>query len=372
MVEIDEDWEEWSPEKGSFLNHAVAGSLAGVAEHTFMYPVDTIKTHLQCRRCGVAQEGGAFDAARQLVKEGGTFRLWRGVSTMFTACIPAHAAYFSIFEAAKSAMGGDKKELNEGAIAAAGAMSTFAHDFITTPLDLVKQRLQLGHHGNLMSCMGDVIREEGVRSLYRSLPVTLLMNLPYGMVMVSTNESLKRVLNPSNEQNLGAFLLAGLGSGAVAGFVTNPLDVVKTRLQTAGMIPEPGAGSINSSYIPPQMSKPCMNTGSVVMGPGSGAIPFTPTPTAAAAAAGGSSSSSAAAATSAAGAAGPAVAVARVQGLGQGGLVSTVKTIMAEDGLRGFFRGVGARVSLQAPSVAISWATYETVKRMIGNGAEGQ
>lgn len=40
---IDEDWEEWSPEKGSFLHHMMAGSAAGVAEHVSIFPIDTIK-----------------------------------------------------------------------------------------------------------------------------------------------------------------------------------------------------------------------------------------------------------------------------------------------------------------------------------------
>lgn len=41
--DFDEDWEEWTPEKGSFLNHMVAGSAAGVAEHVSIFPIDTIK-----------------------------------------------------------------------------------------------------------------------------------------------------------------------------------------------------------------------------------------------------------------------------------------------------------------------------------------
>lgn len=42
-IEIDEDWEEWDPSKGSFVVHMFAGSCAGLAEHIGMFPVDTIK-----------------------------------------------------------------------------------------------------------------------------------------------------------------------------------------------------------------------------------------------------------------------------------------------------------------------------------------
>merc|ERR1719468_1042670 len=95
---IDEDWEEWSPEKGSLLKHMVAGSTAGMVEHVSIFPIDTIKTHMQCQRCshGVdMRPSTALQTARNLMQKDGFFRLWRGVSTMMTGSIPAHAAYFS-------------------------------------------------------------------------------------------------------------------------------------------------------------------------------------------------------------------------------------------------------------------------------------
>lgn len=43
MDQIDEDWEEWNPGKGSFVQHMIAGSIAGAVEHAAMYPLDTYK-----------------------------------------------------------------------------------------------------------------------------------------------------------------------------------------------------------------------------------------------------------------------------------------------------------------------------------------
>ena len=45
---MDEDWEEWTPEKGSFVNHMLAGSAAGVAEHVSIFPIDTVKVRVCC------------------------------------------------------------------------------------------------------------------------------------------------------------------------------------------------------------------------------------------------------------------------------------------------------------------------------------
>lgn len=70
------------------------------------------------------------------------------------------------------------------------------------------------------------------QAFYRSFSTTLFMNIPYGCVMVAANESLKSAMRPSGNYDTQTFLLAGSGAGAIAAVATNPLDVVKTRLQT--------------------------------------------------------------------------------------------------------------------------------------------
>ena len=94
---------------------------------------------MQCQKCN-SQVGSGFETARQLVKTQGVFRLWRGVGTMFSACIPAHAAYFSVFEASKVAFDADGNGHNPAGAAASGIVSTLFHDSIMTPVDVVKQR----------------------------------------------------------------------------------------------------------------------------------------------------------------------------------------------------------------------------------------
>lgn len=42
VEEDDLDWEEWDG-RGSFLQHCIAGSAAGVSEHVLMFPLDTYK-----------------------------------------------------------------------------------------------------------------------------------------------------------------------------------------------------------------------------------------------------------------------------------------------------------------------------------------
>ncbi|CAI5734018.1 unnamed protein product [Hyaloperonospora brassicae] len=335
MAALDEDWEEWTPEKGSFVHHMVAGSAAGVAEHVSIFPIDTVKTHMQCQRCTAIGQPlvlTATQTARQLVAEEGPLRLFRGVSTMLGASLPAHAVYFSVFEAAKKALNADTNTLTPMASGLAGVVATVCHDSIMTPMDVVKQRLQLGYYRGVADCFQTVMKHEGLRALYISFPTTLLMNLPYSMIMVSANETFKKILNPSGEMNVSAYIASGAAAGALAGGLTNPLDVAKTRLQTQSMMATEEASCPSRAHCAQLQTRSVSIT---------------------------APSSCSASSRSGTHQAGP---VLRRQ---YGGLVDTLLQIRAQEGFAGFFRGVYPRLLVHAPSVAVSWTTFEVLKKTL-------
>eukprot|EP00656_Telonema_subtile_P000205 TRINITY_DN10103_c0_g1_i1.p1 TRINITY_DN10103_c0_g1~~TRINITY_DN10103_c0_g1_i1.p1 ORF type:complete len:296 (-),score=63.02 TRINITY_DN10103_c0_g1_i1:219-1106(-) len=286
-IEIDEDWEEWD---GSFpfVHHMVAGSCAGLMEHFALFPVDTIKTHLQAH----SSSGSAAKLRiKELFRERGFVGLWRGCSTMFVGCIPAHAAYFSVYEKVKTMTGADQPGHHPIGAALAGSTASVAHDSILTPMDVCKQRMQLGQHTSVSQCIRHVYRTEGAGAFLRSLPTTVAMNIPYAASLVASNEALKTILSTDDSApGLGVFLLSGAGAGAVAAIFTNPMDVVKTRLQIGP--------SLDHKFGTP-------------------------------------------------------------------GFKWVVKQIVREEGKRGFMKGVGPRVALHTPAAAISWTTYEFVKKLI-------
>ena len=153
--DLELDWEEWDPSRLSFKEHMLAGSFAGLAEHVSIFPMDTLKTNMQCDRCENRSTSHPFKTvkcAKLIVKKSGLLRLWRGVGAMFAGCIPAHACYFSLFEAMKKGLGADKEGHYPFRAALCGASATFVHDFMMTPFDVVKQRMQLGYHKNLLDC----------------------------------------------------------------------------------------------------------------------------------------------------------------------------------------------------------------------------
>ena len=46
-------------------------------------------------------------------------------------------------------------------------------------------------------------------------------------------------------------------------------------------------------------------------------------------------------------------------------VTSTMKTMFHEEGFMGFTKGLLPRIMGQAPSTAVSWATYDTIKNFL-------
>ncbi|XP_057961691.1 nicotinamide adenine dinucleotide transporter 1, chloroplastic [Malania oleifera] len=132
-----------------------------------------------------------------------------------------------------------------GAGAAAGAI---AATFVC-PLDVIKTRLQvhglpeMAHSGPrgsvIITTLQNIVRTEGLKGLYRGLSPTIVALLPNWAVYFTVYEKLKCLLqthvDTSNQLTIGANMIAASGAGAATSIATNPLWVVKTRLQTQGM-----------------------------------------------------------------------------------------------------------------------------------------
>lgn len=228
---------EWAPRSA----HLMAGALAGIAEHTLTYPLDMVKTRLQLlssatSATGAASYTGLLNALHRIafVETAGPRQFWRGVQSVILGAGPAHAVYFAAYEASKQAMGPADSSLVH---AASGAVATILADALMTPFDVAKQRLQLPGpaYAGLVDCFRRVLAREGLRAFYVSYPTTLLLNIPFHGIQFPVYEfASKHLRRDPNGYRPVEHVMAGGLAGAVAAFLTTPLDVLKTTLQTKG------------------------------------------------------------------------------------------------------------------------------------------
>jgi solute carrier family 25 aspartate/glutamate transporter 12/13 len=114
------------------------------------------------------------------------------------------------------------------------------------PIDLVKTRMQnqrTGSYGELMyrnsiDCFKKVLRHEGVSGLYRGLIPQLMGVAPEKAIKLTMNDLARDKLKQANGGHLPlwAECVAGGCGGASQVMFTNPLEIVKIRLQVAGEI----------------------------------------------------------------------------------------------------------------------------------------
>lgn len=69
-----------------------------------------------------------------------------------------------------------------------------------------------------------------------TVDVQLLMNVPFTAVHFSAYETAKKLMAAEDDEGLAVQLLAGGAAGGLSAAITNPLDVVKTRIQTDGTL----------------------------------------------------------------------------------------------------------------------------------------
>ena len=220
-----------------FWQFMIAGSIAGSIEHMAMFPVDTVKTHMQALGSCPIKSVSVRHALQSILKSEGPSALYRGIGAMGLGAGPAHAVYFSFYEVCKKYLSHGNPN-NSAAHAISGVCATVASDAVFTPMDMVKQRLQLSNSGykGVWDCVRRVLSEEGVGAFYASYRTTVLMNAPFTAVHFATYEAAKRGLmeispESADDGRLVVHATAGAAAGALAAIFTTPLDVVKTQLQ---------------------------------------------------------------------------------------------------------------------------------------------
>eukprot|EP01041_Mallomonas_annulata_P010799 gene10799-22544_t len=209
------------------LRSAAAGSLAGglrALSRGLTFPFDSMKTFEQAKMNGGKQRTiGEY---------------FRGVIPTVATAVPANALFFMTYDYLMAiapciaphttALGLLEQRLLVSAIA------TIPQNAIKIPAELIKQRAQVQSESDFQLLFNQITAKRGLIGLYLGGGAQLLREIPYNSLQMASFAALQEY-SVSYKIPLDPPLIAavlGLLAAAFAALLTQPADVVKTRIMT--------------------------------------------------------------------------------------------------------------------------------------------
>lgn len=267
---------------------ALSGTLARLPTH----PLDTLKARLQTLRAGSMAAGArppsALELLRTIARTEGLRGLYRGLGVTLTLGPFASVLYFTGYEvrgqpaapcpapsragflrphsrchllrllALASAPQGSRDALKRALPGAPAALSHLSAGLIAealscvlfVPVDVIKERMQVQggrpagagttYYTGTVHAITSIYRGEGLAGVYRGYWATVGSFGPFSALYFAFYEAAKAAYlghagpeapRGAAQMPFWASLLSGASAGAAASVLTNPLDLVKLRLQ---------------------------------------------------------------------------------------------------------------------------------------------
>ncbi|ODV77744.1 putative mitochondrial carrier [Suhomyces tanzawaensis NRRL Y-17324] len=234
------------------FNCMIAGGLGGMVGDTLMHSLDTVKTRQQGFPNKV-QYKRMIPAYLTIFKQEGFFRgLYSGYTPAILGSFPSTAAFFATYEWTKRRMINDYGINETLSYFVAGVLGDLASSVFYVPSEVLKTRLQLqGRHNNphtkgsgynykgLTDAVIRIGKQEGPKTFVFGYKETLFRDLPFSALQFAFYEKFRQLAiysHGSSDLPVSWELLTGAAAGGLAGTLTTPLDVIKTRIQTATTI----------------------------------------------------------------------------------------------------------------------------------------
>lgn len=243
----------------------IAGGLGGTTGDLLMHSLDTVKTRQQGDPHIPPKYTSMSTSYATILRQEGIRRgLYGGWVPALLGSFPGTVIFFGTYEYSKRHMidfgitpqfayltSGKLLENNNSLLNFSnrnlGFLADFAASFVYVPSEVLKTRLQLqGRYNNPFFQSGynykstahaarTIVRQEGFSALFYGYKATIFRDLPFSALQFTFYEQAQtwaRQWKQSREIGLPLELLTGAAAGGLAGVITCPLDVVKTRIQT--------------------------------------------------------------------------------------------------------------------------------------------
>ncbi|XP_067293598.1 solute carrier family 25 member 44b [Pseudorasbora parva] len=243
------EWEDLDKRKfysfGVFITMAIRATV---------YPATLIRTRLQVQK-GKSLYTGTYDAFCKILKAEGLRGLYRGFMVN-TFTLISGQAYITTYELVRKYVSIYSKDNTLKSLVAGGSASLVAQS-ITVPIDVISQQLMMqgqGEHltrfkikperakhsvffGQTRDIIGQIFAADGIRGFYRGYVASLLTYIPNSAVWWPFYHFYAEQLSkmaPSNCPHLVLQAMAGPLAAATSSTVTNPMDVIRARVQVEG------------------------------------------------------------------------------------------------------------------------------------------
>ncbi|KAK3761358.1 hypothetical protein RRG08_060925 [Elysia crispata] len=240
--------------KESFAFKYALSATAAVVAETVTYPLDLTKTRLQIQgeraqhvrtiRSSVVPHRGMIATAAGIVQEEGLLKLWQGVTPALYRHIVYTGCRMSMYEFLREKV---FKKNKDGTFSlwkaiVSGMLAGGAGQFIASPADLVKVRLQMEGRRrleglpvrvkNTAHAFTQIVSESGVLGLWRGWVPNVQRAALVNLGDLATYDTAKHLIlvNTNLKDNYVTHTMASACSGLVAAIIGTPADVIKTRI----------------------------------------------------------------------------------------------------------------------------------------------
>jgi solute carrier family 25 (adenine nucleotide translocator) protein 4/5/6/31 len=172
MEGVDKNKQFWK----FFVMNLASGGAAGATSLCFVYPLDFARTRLAADvGKGASREfQGLGDCLVKIFKSDGPIGLYRGFFVSVQGIIIYRAAYFGMFDTAKSvASGGGKEKLNFFVAWGIAQVVTISSGILSYPWDTVRRRMMMQSgrkeimYKNTLDCALKIVKNEGISAMFK-------------------------------------------------------------------------------------------------------------------------------------------------------------------------------------------------------------
>jgi solute carrier family 25 (adenine nucleotide translocator) protein 4/5/6/31 len=168
---VDKKKEFWK----FFAGNLASGGAAGATSLCFVYPLDFARTRLAADvGKGSSREfKGLADCLVKIAKSDGPIGLYRGFFVSVQGIIIYRAAYFGMFDTAKSVFATGDQKLNFFAAWGIAQVVTITSGVLSYPWDTVRRRMMMQSgrkeimYKNTLDCALKIVRNEGMSAMFK-------------------------------------------------------------------------------------------------------------------------------------------------------------------------------------------------------------